>query len=87
MLLQVILVVVLSLLGRLGVEGRRRKELPIDRELPGGEAGFTQQRAKASGEQSKRCKRRRKVYETHAGEKYMNTQEKSICRRRRESKV
>ena len=52
MLLQVILVVVLSLLGRLGVEGRRRKELPIDRELPGGEAGFTQQRAKASGEQS-----------------------------------
>jgi len=48
MLLQVILVVVLSLLGRLGVEGRRRKELPIDRELPAGEAGFTQQRAKAS---------------------------------------
>ena len=34
-------------------EARRRKELPIDREP--GEAG-TQQRAKASGEQS-RCKR------------------------------
>ena len=84
MLLQVILVVVLSLLGRLGVEGRRRKELPIDRELPGGEAGFTQQRAKASGEQSIRCtcRRKGKVY-AHAGEKYkMHMQEKSILSRR-----
>ena len=41
---------ILLLLGPgLGVEARRRKELPIDREP--GEAGV-QQRAKASGEQS-----------------------------------
>ena len=41
---------ILLLLGPgLGVEARRRKELPIDREP--GEAG-TQQRAKACGEQS-----------------------------------
>ena len=49
MLLPVILLLLSLGLG----EARRRKELPIDREP--GEAG-TQQRAKASGEQS-RCKR------------------------------
>ena len=49
MLLQVVLLLLSPGLG----EARRRKELPIDREP--GEAG-TQQRAKASGEQS-RCKR------------------------------
>ena len=45
MLLQVVLLLLSPGLG----EARRRKELPIDREP--GEAG-TQQRAKASGEQS-----------------------------------